>query len=124
MFNIRHRIIINSSPEKIYSAAATIEGLQHWWTQMVTMNTSEVKEGTIIQFRFGDGGPDMKVVKMIPNKEVVWECVGHTDEWLGTRFHFLIEEKDGKTILFFSQTGWKEESEFFAHCNCRWGYFM
>ena len=124
MPNIRHRIIISSSPEKIYSAAATVEGLQHWWTQQTSINASEMREGTIIQFRFGEEGPDMKVLKLVPNKEVLWECVGNSRDWLGTQFQFIIEVKEGKTILFFSQTGWKEESEFFAHCNCRWGYFM
>ena len=124
MPNIRHRIIINSSPKKIYLAASTLDGLKQWWTRDALLNTSSLEIGTLIQFRFGDGGPDMRVLKLAPGKEVVWECVGGTDDWIGTQFQFLIEEKEGKTILFFSQTGWKEESEFFAHCNCRWAYFM
>lgn len=124
MANILHRIIINAKPEDVYKTFSTMDGLRNWWTRHATAN-DELKPGTIIQFRFGEGGPDMKVTKMEAGKKVEWECVsGNADEWFGTKFFFnVIPEKD-KTVLFFGQTGWKEESEFYMHCNCRWAYFM
>jgi uncharacterized protein YndB with AHSA1/START domain len=123
MANILHRIEIYAKPENIYPAFSTLGGLKHWWTNDAAAQ-EEIKTGTIIQFRFGNGGPDMKVTKMEMNKRLEWECVAGDPEWVGTKFSFDLEPADNKTILRFSQRGWKEESDFYIHCNCRWAYFM
>ena len=124
MPSILHRIIIHASPEKIYEAVSTVEGLRNWWTEDISIDTDEMREGTKIQFRFGDQGPDMKVIKLDPEKKVSWECIGGTTDWIGTQFHFRPVEINGVQVMVFSHTGWPDETEFFAHCNSRWAYFM
>ncbi len=124
MANILHRIEIYAAPEKIYAAFSTEEGLRKWWTED-TIAKDSIKPGTIIKFRFGDEeGPDMKVTSLEKNKLLEWECVQGDPQWVGTRFSFALEPSGSKTILRFAQRGWKDETDFYMHCNCRWAYFM
>lgn len=66
----------------------------------------------------------MKVTNLVPNKEAEWECINSIEEWIGTTISFDLEEKNGTTILRFTQCGWKEITDTFAACNYDWGRFM
>jgi uncharacterized protein YndB with AHSA1/START domain len=123
MPNILHRILIKSSPENVFRAFSTMDGLRHWWTEN-SQASEELKTGTVIRFRFGDEGPDMKIARIVPNKRMEWECISGPSDWTVTKLFFDVEGHKGMTILHFGQTGWREENDFFMHCNCRWGYFM
>lgn len=107
--------------ENVYKAISTIEGLSNWWT---TQTSGESKPDGIIQFRFGEGGPDIKVKEMKPNESVTWECVAGPEDWLGNTFTFNLDENDGKTRVRFAQAGWKEANDFYASCSFSWGRYM
>ena len=65
MAEINHRVGIKASPEKIYKALTTNNGLAQWWTNDIS-GTGEV--GSIIEFRFNGGGPDFDISELVPNK--------------------------------------------------------
>ncbi len=66
----------------------------------------------------------MKIVKLVPNRTVEWECIKGDNEWIGTNFVFNLEEKENETILKFTHAKWREETDFFASCNYHWGYYL
>jgi hypothetical protein len=73
MADILHRVgIKTSSPDEVYGALATREGLSGWWTNN-TQGDSAV--GGVLQFRFEAGGFDMKVVELQPAERVLWQVV-------------------------------------------------
>lgn len=81
--------------------------------------------GGTVEFVFGERYYiKMKITKLRDNKTVGWECLEGDKEWIGTAFLFDLEEKDGNTILRFSHSNWKEETDFFASCNFNWGYYL
>ena len=54
MVDILHKVgIKSSSPDDIYKALASVEGLSRWWTRETR---GDSKVGGVLQFRFGDGG--------------------------------------------------------------------
>ncbi len=121
-YAIKHLFHINASPEKVFKAISTIDGLSNWWT---TATSGEASLNGSIQFRFGDaGGPDMKVIALIPSKKVVWECVASNHGWKGHIFTFLLDENEGKTRIRFSHEGWQEQDDFYAICCFSWGRYM
>ena len=62
MPDILHKVGIKSSSlDDVYKALATVEGLSRWWT---TDTKGESTVGGVIQFRFGSGGFDMKVLAL------------------------------------------------------------
>jgi uncharacterized protein YndB with AHSA1/START domain len=123
MVDILHRIgVTSSSPDDVYAALTTVEGLAGWWTED-TQGDGDV--GGVIRFRFGEaGGFDMKVVEAQPNKLVLWEVVDGPEEWIGTQVRFELEQVDGFTIVLFSHIGWREPVEFMHHCSTKWATFL
>ena len=56
MAEILHRIgVERSSPQQVYDALTTLEGLSGWWTERTSGQTSP---GGVLEFRFGPGGFD------------------------------------------------------------------
>jgi uncharacterized protein YndB with AHSA1/START domain len=121
MPEIRHNVTINATPEKVYEAITTQEGLANWWAKQ-TIAKPEV--GFVNIFTFGTFRNEMKVTMLNPNKKVEWHCINSLEEWIGTKISFDLEEKNGRTILRFAHSGWKAVTDIFAGCNYDWGRFM
>jgi len=81
MPDILHRVGIKSSADQVYNALATRDGLAGWWT---TNTQGESKVGGVLQYRFGAGGFDMKVLELNPSTRVLWQVVDGPPEWIGT----------------------------------------
>ncbi len=120
MVNICSMIGTSAAPDQVMAALNTIEGLSSWWTVHTSGSTAP---GEVVQFRFPDGGPDMKVLESSEHR-VVWESIGEPDEWLGTQLFFDVSHQDGQTILMFKHSGWAAETPFFHHCSTKWAVFM
>lgn len=119
---IKHYLIINSSPKKIYSAVTTKTGITNWWTPQTEIGS---KIGDTNIFDFGNRyHNEMSIADLQPNKRVEWKCIVGDKEWIGTYLVFELKEKDNGTILRFSHSNWKEETDFFASCNYQWAYYM
>jgi uncharacterized protein YndB with AHSA1/START domain len=122
MVDILHRIgIRDASPEKVYDALTTIEGLSGWWTDD-TSGSTEV--GGVIEFRFPPGGFDMEVVEQTPGKQVTWKVVGGPEEWIGTTVDWELRQDEDRTWVLFKHQGWKEPVEFMHHCSTKWATYL
>lgn len=122
MTNIKHYLIIKSTPEKIYNALTTKEGIARWWTVETEIG---FKVGDKNEFNFGKTYHNiMKIVDLRTNKRVEWLCEKGDKEWVGTKLIFEIEKQKTDSVLRFSHENWKEETDFFASCNYHWGYYL
>src|SRR5580693_10754692 len=122
MPDILHKVGIKSSPlNNVYNALATIEGLSHWWT---SETLGESKFGGVLQFRFGAGGFDMKVLELQPARRVLWQVIDGPEEWIGTKIGFDLDQRDNWTIVLFKHEGWKQPVEFMRHCSTKWAVFL
>ena len=122
MVDILHKVGIKSSSlDDVYKALTTREGLAAWWTDDTQ---GESKVGGVLQFRFGAGGIDMKVLELHPAERVVWQVVGGPEEWMGTQVSFELRLEGDWTIVLFKHQGWKEPVEFMHHCGTKWGVFL
>jgi uncharacterized protein YndB with AHSA1/START domain len=120
--DILHKVgIKSSSPDDVYEALTTIEGLSGWWT---SDTQGDSKVGGVIQFRFGAGGIDVKVLELHPAKSVLWQVVDGPEEWIGTKVSWELKQQGDWTIVLFKHLGWKEPVEFMHHCSTKWGVFL
>jgi uncharacterized protein YndB with AHSA1/START domain len=117
MPDILHRVGIDASPNKVFAALTTIEGLCGWWVSTTTGNTAT---GGTIDFGFCD----MQVVCVEPNKLVHWRCARGPDEWLNTEVIFRLQWKEDQTFVVFTHANWKEPVEFMHHCSTKWATFV
>ncbi|HZP51074.1 SRPBCC domain-containing protein [Actinocrinis sp.] len=121
MVDILHRIGVTSSPDAVYAALTTVDGLAGWWTQDTE---GDGETGGLLKFRFDVGGFDMKVLEARPAELVLWEVVEGPAEWVGTRVGFELKQEDGFTIVLFRHEGWREPVEFMYHCSTKWASFL
>ena len=124
--DILHRVGIKSSPDAVYRALTTRDGLAAWWTDKTQ---GEGPVGGLFQFRFVDGdvdigGFDMKVLELQPDRRVLWQVVGGPDEWIGTRVSWDIRQEGDYAIVMFKHQDWREPVEFMHHCSTKWAIFL
>ena len=126
MVDILHRVGIKSSPNDVYKALTTREGLAAWWTN----NThGESKVGGVVKFRFSArgseiGGFDMKVIELEPAKRVLWQVVDGPEEWIGTKISFDLKQASDHAIVLFKHQDWREPVEFMHHCSTKWATYL
>lgn len=122
MADINHQVGIKASPETIYLALTTDDGLAQWWTND-TSGAGDV--GSTIEFRFNGGGPDFRVTKLTPNKTVCWQHSGDMPEaWMGTEISFQLDADENQTLVRFTHSNWQETTNFMAHCSTKWAVFL
>jgi len=122
MVDILHRVgVESSSPEKVYDALTTLEGLSGWWTDDTTGST---ETGGVIAFRFPPGGFDMEVVDQRPGEAVTWKVVEGPEEWVGTTVGWQLRQDGEHTIVLFKHQGWREPVEFMHHCSTKWATYL
>jgi uncharacterized protein YndB with AHSA1/START domain len=126
MPDILHKVGIKSSSlDDVYKALTTVEGLSGWWTTNTQGESpGGSKVGGVLQFRFGAGGFDMKVLELDPARQVLWQVVDGPEEWIGTKISFDLDQRGDWTIVLFKHEGWKEPVEFMHHCSTKWGVFL
>ena len=121
MPDILHRVGIRSSLDDTYQALVTRDGLAGWWT---ADTRGDGKVGGVLQFRFGAGGFDMKVLELQPGRRVLWRVVDGPEEWLGTTVDWELKQEDEHVVILFRHQGWKEPVEFMSHCSTKWATFL
>jgi uncharacterized protein YndB with AHSA1/START domain len=122
MADILHRIgVEHSTPERVYDALTTVEGLSGWWAEKTT---GQAGLDGVIQFRFAVGGFDMKVIELDPGQLVRWEVVDGPPEWTGTTVRWDLRQEGDYTIVLFKHEGWHEPVEFMHHCSTKWAIYL
>ncbi|QNE22320.1 SRPBCC domain-containing protein [Kribbella qitaiheensis] len=122
MSDILHRIATETaSPDGVYQALTTIDGLAGWWT---TDTTGKADVGGVIDFQFVPGGFSMKVLELQPGELVRWEVVEGPEEWVGTKVNWTLKQSGDYTVVLFEHLGWKEPVEFMYHCSTKWASYL
>ena len=121
MPDILHMVGVKSSPEDVYQALTTIKGLSGWWT---TTTQGDSQLGGVIQFRFGTGGFDMKVLELQPAERLLWQVVAGPEDWVGTTISFDLTQNGDDTDIAFKHAGWQAPTRFMHQCSTKWGVFL
>ncbi len=106
---------------------------------------TQTDRGLVLEHNPGPehGVVKLRVVELIPDKRVEWECISAHPEsspasaWTGTHFIFELGERgddaassgsgrnqDLTTALDFRQAGYDEQSKFFGSNNFAWGQVL
>lgn len=126
--DILHRIGVRSATaDDVYAALATRDGLAGWWSEKVDGDSAP---GGVVTFGFDDedgvevGTIAVKVLELVPAKQVRWEVVDGPPEWVGTAITFELSQEDGWAIVMFRHEGWAEPVAFMHHCSTKWATFL
>ncbi len=121
-----HEIFVNATPDVVYRAWTTAQGLRSWWTldSRLPGDSGDTYvfgfDGGSIQFHF-------RIEDETPGQSLRWRGIAAPtmpDEWVGTAINVHLVPADGGTVLKFSHSDWATTDGMFPHCNTTWGDLM
>lgn len=126
MIDIKHKIGIKGTKEKVFNALGAPGGIANWWTKQVK---GDSHVGGRIHFSFSERfAPNYdilaEIVKLTRPEKVVWKVLEGPLEWVGTEIAFKLETIPGGTIVHFTHSNWRESTDFMAQCTTKWGIFL
>lgn len=119
MNTIYHDFSINTSSSKVFEAISTPEGFNNWWTLRCSGKANPNEE---YNFYFGeDYNWFAKISKLKINEEIEFCMTQAMEEWMPTRFGFILsEDVPNITTVQFYHTNWKEISKEFRVASFCW----
>jgi Activator of Hsp90 ATPase homolog 1-like protein len=116
------QVTIGASPDAVFEALTTLEGLAGWWTSV----SGDGLTGGELTFTFGPGAQAvMRVDAAERGVGVRWtplSCV--LEDWVGTTLYFDVEAAPaGGTELRFRHAG-LAQLECFDECRTSWDHFI
>jgi uncharacterized protein YndB with AHSA1/START domain len=124
MPDIMHLVKIHASPDEVYQAITTAEGVQNWWTRDTALDS---KVGGTGEFGFNDHQFVIKVVidELTPQTHVGWKIISSgLPAFDGTTIAFDVRANAGDTMLAFAHRGFKRADDGFAGATTRWGFYL
>ncbi len=122
MADIYHDFLINASPQRVFKAISTSEGLQSWWTKNCDATPAEGAPYTL------GFGPEYKwravATRFLPDSEFELEFVEADSDWRNSRVAFSLVDEGSKTSVRFRHLNWPEANEHYRiSCFC-WAMYL
>ena len=121
---IHHVFDIQASPEVVFTAVTTGDGLSSWWTTSVQADIAEPGS----RFRFalrGPFNPQLRIREIKSPYLVAWEGADGHDAWGPTSLRFEFDRIDSGTMVsFWHQMGANRTDDAVARANFNWGYYL
>ncbi|MEH7351884.1 SRPBCC family protein [Gottfriedia acidiceleris] len=124
MINMPHQITINATPEKVFEAITTTEGIKSWWS---TDAKAEPQLGSMTEVAFYNRQAvfQLQVDEIEPGKLLEWTAIHDMPAWKGTKIRFELNvNENGATILNFNHSGFESMEGPYAMINTTWGTLM
>tara|TARA_R110002020_G_scaffold452549_2_gene666964 strand:+ start:91 stop:501 length:411 start_codon:yes stop_codon:yes gene_type:complete len=113
---------LKGSAATVYQALASQNGLGQIWTKKLLVKP---EIGFINEFDFDEGYiTKFKIVDLVENQKIVWECLASDAEWIGTKVSFGLSEKDSITTVILKHYDWRELTDYYRWCSYNWAMFL
>jgi uncharacterized protein YndB with AHSA1/START domain len=121
MHDIMHLLKIHASPERVYQAITTADGIRQWWTRDAAI---EPKIGTTGEFGFYGRGFVAKVTveELDPTTRVRWKVANAA--WPANDIQFHLKADGSDTTLVFAHRGFPRADDGYAGATTRWGLYL
>jgi uncharacterized protein YndB with AHSA1/START domain len=98
MSEIVQELRIEATPEKVFHALTTPDGIAAWWSNQVT---AEPKVGALTEVRFESGVFQMEITDLEVGKKVQWSVRRSPHDWEGSTITWdLMPVREGTRLLF------------------------
>jgi uncharacterized protein YndB with AHSA1/START domain len=124
MTDSNHEIAITATPNKVFAAWTTNEGLTAWWTSRASV--AKERGGVhVFEFEGGTVRIHFRIDALVPGEQVRWTGVPGDrmpSEWVGTTIDVRIGSlADGRARMRFTHGNWASMEGAYATCNTTWG---
>jgi uncharacterized protein YndB with AHSA1/START domain len=126
MPDIMHIIQIDATPERVFQALTTADGIHGWWTRDAVI---DAKVGGIGEFGFFDRlfVSKVRIEEFEPPTRVTWKPIANTPGlWDDTLITFDIrpDTNTGGTLVSLVHRGYKQPDEIYGRFTTGWGYYL
>jgi uncharacterized protein YndB with AHSA1/START domain len=122
MADILHQIHIAASPEAVFAAISTPEGLDGWWTLSCE---GSAEPGAEYALGFGPGYDWTAVVTACePGALFELQLRDADPDWVGTRVGFALQPTEDGTSLRFHHLGWADPGEHHRVSTTCWALYL
>ena len=124
MAEVMHLIKIHASPERVYQALATAQGIRGWWTRDAALDP---KIGGAGEFGFYERRfvIKVKIDELKPPKHIAWTAISSGGGVFdGTTIAFDLRPDGSDTGLSLAHRGFKEADNNYASATTRWGFYL
>ena len=125
MPDVMHLIRIRATPERLYTALSTADGIRNWWTRDADL---ECRPGGTGEFRFYDRSRLTRVCvsEATPFARVGWTVVASDAPggWAGTTILFDLRPENQQVKLIFAHRGFAAADEDYALVTTGWAYYL
>jgi uncharacterized protein YndB with AHSA1/START domain len=119
--DIIHELQIETTPERLFDALSTDDGISAWWTKAKT----HTQVGGINEFDFRGSPATFRVEKLEPGKVVGWSAEQVPPDWKGTHVLFeMSKDQRGSVVLRFSHTGFTAMTPLVAFSSYAWAQHL
>jgi len=119
-----HQVNIKATPDTIYKAISTQDGLAAFWT---SDSKAESKVGSVATFGFGGPTQRMRVDELIPGQRVKWTALSDFPNWGDTTVTWDIAPAEkGENSLTFRHGNWANSvsQDDLGSINYTWGLIV
>jgi uncharacterized protein YndB with AHSA1/START domain len=119
-----HQVNVKATPDTIYRAVSTEQGLQGFWT---SESNAESKVGSVATFGFGGPTQRMRVDELVPGKRVKWTGLADFPNWGETTVSWdLSPAENGETSVVFRHAAWPASvsQDDLGSINYTWGLIV
>src|SRR5690349_15235665 len=119
MADILHDFTIAASPEPIFEAISTPQGLDAWWTLHCEIR------GADYALDFGPGYHwRAQVAHCRAPLHIGWTFMVADEDWTGTDLSFALEPTEQGTAVRFAHTGWLEANAHYRISSYCWAMYL
>jgi uncharacterized protein YndB with AHSA1/START domain len=121
MHEIKHAILIEAEPPKVYALVSSAAGFRKWWAADVTEDDTANK----VELGFFNRATSYRFhpTLLAPPLQAQWLCETGK-EWSGTKLLFDLKGDGGSTLLRFTHADWQAETDYSTSCTTVWGELM
>jgi uncharacterized protein YndB with AHSA1/START domain len=125
MKTIHHVFDVDATATTVWAALTEPEHMDRWWSTRVQAPALAVDARTHWTFT-ADFSPVMQTVSVVPERELVWRCVGGHDPWTDNTFRFALVPLDGDRckVRFWQEYAVELADDAYGTYNFNWGYYL
>jgi uncharacterized protein YndB with AHSA1/START domain len=124
MPDITHLARIHASPERVYQALTTAEGIRNWWTRDAILDS---RIGGAGEFGFFEHKivTRVRIDELKPPARVVWRTTSPTAPgWQGTTIAFDLLLEDSATLISLEHRGFEQADEGYRRTKTGWAQYL
>jgi uncharacterized protein YndB with AHSA1/START domain len=119
-----HQVNIKATPDVIYRALSTAEGLAAFWT---SESQAEPRVGSVASFGFGGPTQRMRIDELAPGRSVKWTALPDFPNWGDTTVSWEIAPAEkGECTVTFRHANWPASvsQDDLGSINYTWGTIL